>query len=54
VQPPITLTDKQKRFAEEYLAELSATRATIRAGYSEGQPDGSTRRGMNRLAVLLR
>ena len=29
------LTDKQRRFAEEYLADLNATQAAIRAGYSE-------------------
>ena len=29
------LTDKQKRFVEEYLVDLNATQAAIRAGYSE-------------------
>lgn len=29
------MTDKQKRFAEEYLVDLNATRAAIRAGYSK-------------------
>ncbi len=29
------LTAKQERFVEEYLVELNATRAAIRAGYSE-------------------
>lgn len=29
------LTDKQKRFCEEYLVDLNATQAAIRAGYSE-------------------
>lgn len=29
------LTDKQARFCEEYLIDLNATRAAIRAGYSE-------------------
>ena len=29
-----TLTDKQKRFVEEYLVDLNATQAAIRAGYS--------------------
>lgn len=28
------LTEKQKRFAEEYLIDLNATQAAIRAGYS--------------------
>ena len=29
------LTDKQQRFVEEYLIDLNATQAAIRAGYSE-------------------
>lgn len=29
------LTDKQRRFVEEYLVDLNATRAAMRAGYSE-------------------
>lgn len=29
------LTDKQKRFCEEYLVDLNATQAAIRAGYSK-------------------
>ncbi|WP_211657543.1 terminase small subunit [Parapedobacter composti] len=29
------MTDKQKRFCEEYLVDLNATQAAIRAGYSE-------------------
>lgn len=31
----IELTDKQARFVEEYLVDLNATQAAIRAGYSE-------------------
>lgn len=30
------LTEKQKRFVEEYLVDLNATQAAIRAGYSQG------------------
>ena len=30
----MALTEKQKRFAEEYLIDLNATQAAIRAGYS--------------------
>lgn len=30
------MTKKQKRFVEEYLIDLNATRAAIRAGYSPG------------------
>ncbi len=29
------LTEKQKRFCEEYLVDLNATQAAIRAGYSK-------------------
>jgi phage terminase small subunit len=29
------LTDKQKRFVTEYLVDLNATQAAIRAGYSQ-------------------
>ncbi len=29
------MTDKQKRFCEEYMVDLNATQAAIRAGYSE-------------------
>lgn len=29
------LTDKQKRFCEEYLIDLNATQAAVRAGYSK-------------------
>lgn len=31
----MALNDKQKRFIEEYLIDLNATQAAIRAGYSE-------------------
>lgn len=31
----VKLTNKQKRFIEEYLIDLNATQAAIRAGYSE-------------------
>lgn len=31
----LKLTDKQKAFCEEYLIDLNATQAAIRAGYSE-------------------
>lgn len=32
---PVELTNKQKRFVDEYLIDLNATQAAIRAGYSE-------------------
>lgn len=31
----VLLTDKQKKFADEYLIDLNATQAALRAGYSE-------------------
>ena len=31
----VKLTDKQRTFVEEYLVDLNATQAAIRAGYSE-------------------
>ena len=31
----MALTDKQQRFCEEYMIDLNATQAAIRAGYSE-------------------
>lgn len=31
----MALTEKQKRFCDEYLVDLNATQAAIRAGYSE-------------------
>jgi len=30
----VTLTQKQKRFTEEYMVDLNATQAAVRAGYS--------------------
>lgn len=33
------LTPKQQRFVEEYLVDLNATQAAIRAGYAEGSAD---------------
>ena len=35
VDSDIKLTDKQQRFCEEYLVDLNATQAAVRAGYSE-------------------
>ncbi|WP_431129727.1 terminase small subunit [Flagellimonas flava] len=32
---PSNLTDKQRKFCEEYMVDLNATQAAIRAGYSE-------------------
>lgn len=33
------LTDKQKMFVQEYLVDMNATRAAVRAGYSERNAD---------------
>ena len=33
--PDLNLTPRQQRFVEEYLIDLNATQAAIRAGYSE-------------------
>lgn len=43
----MSLTDKQQRFVEEYLVDLNATQAAIRAGYSA---KGATVRGAELLA----
>lgn len=43
----MALTAKQERFVEEYLIDLNATQAAIRAGYS---PKGATVRGAELLA----
>lgn len=43
------LTAKQNRFVEEYLIDLNATQAAIRAGYS---PDTANEQGSQNLAKL--
>lgn len=43
------LTDKQQRFVEEYLVDLNATQAAIRAGYS---PHTANEQGAQLLAKL--
>lgn len=35
IREVIAVTDKQKRFCDEYLIDLNATQAAIRAGYSK-------------------
>ena len=39
------LTDKQKRFCDEYLIDLNATQAAIRAGYSVKDSKGASEIG---------
>ena len=50
------LTPKQQRFVEEYLVDLNATQAAIRAGYSERNADkiGSELLGKTRVAEAIR
>ena len=43
------LTDKQKRFCQEYVIDLNATQAAIRAGYSE---NSANEQGCQNLAKL--
>jgi len=49
------LTEKQKRFVEEYLIDLNATQACIRAGYSAKNADkiGSQLLGKTRVSEHL-
>lgn len=51
----VKLTDKQKRFIEEYLIDLNATQAAIRAGYSKANADkiGSELLGKTRVKEAL-
>ena len=48
-----TLTDKQKRFCEEYLVDLNATQAVIRAGYDTRHPNKVAYQLTNNPAVRL-
>lgn len=50
-----TLTKKQQRFVEEYLIDLNATQAAIRAGYSINNADkiGSELLGKNRVSQAI-
>jgi phage terminase small subunit len=49
------LTPKQERFVEEYLIDLNATQAAIRAGYSEqsAEMQGSRLLSNDKVAALL-
>jgi phage terminase small subunit len=48
------LTPKQQRFIQEYLIDLNATQAAIRAGYSAKNADkiGSQQLGKTRVRFL--
>ncbi|WP_434642736.1 terminase small subunit [Thermoanaerobacterium thermosaccharolyticum] len=52
----MALTLKQKRFIEEYLIDLNATQAAIRAGYSAKNADkiGSQLLGKTRVAAAIK
>ena len=43
-----TLTDKQRRFVEEYMVDFNATQAAIRAGYSKRS---ARQQGLDALAI---
>ena len=45
------LTEKQKRFCEEYLIDLNATQAAIRAGYSERTADRIANQNLRKLEI---
>lgn len=53
---PSRLTDKQRRFISEYLVDLNATQACIRAGYSAKNADkiGPELLGKTRVAEEIR
>lgn len=45
------MTDKQKRFCDEYLIDLNATQAAIRAGYSKKTADRIGNENLKKLEV---
>ena len=45
------LTDKQKRFCDEYLIDLNATQAAIRAGYSEKTANRIASENLSKLVI---
>lgn len=47
----MTLTEKQKKFIEEYLIDLNATQAAIRAGYSVKTADQQASRMLTNVKV---
>jgi phage terminase small subunit len=48
------LNEKQKRFVEEYMIDLNATQAAIRAGYSEKTAYSQGQRLLKKVEVLAR
>lgn len=47
----MSLTDKQKRFCEEYVIDLNATQAAIRAGYSEKTANEQGSQNLAKLSI---
>lgn len=45
------LTDKQKRFCEEYMIDLNATQACIRAGYSVDTANVQGTQNLSKLSI---
>lgn len=45
------LTDKQKRFCEEYIIDLNATQASIRAGYSKDTANVQGAQNLSKLNI---
>jgi phage terminase small subunit len=50
----MSLTDKQEQFAQEYIIDLNATQAAIRAGYSEKTAGEQGSRLLKNVKVLTR
>lgn len=48
------LNEKQEMFAQEYIVDLNATQAAIRAGYSEKTASAQASRLLNNVKVLAR
>jgi phage terminase small subunit len=47
----MSLTDKQKRFCEEYMIDLNATQACIRAGYSQDTANVQGAQNLSKLNI---
>lgn len=47
----MALTEKQKRFCDEYLVDLNGTQAAIRAGYSEKTAKQIARQNLTKLDI---
>lgn len=48
------LNERQERFAQEYIIDLNATQAAIRAGYSERTASAQASRMLNNVNILTR